>query len=245
MAIKDNIIIFLLIFLSSTTLISQKKEASGAVTDEKALSLYNEILSTRNPHAVLDIISSFDIKAVEEDSLRSYFYYYKGSAYGQIARFDSAFHYLVLAEVTLPENENPEIEIQIIRAYGNVNWARNFYHLALKNYEDALNISNKLDHAEFQISLLGNIAGIYAKLENLPLALEYALKAEVISDRTGVIRPRSHMKIGTYLNELGEYEKALISLNKTRNIILKEGKDSIALGVNYINIATSNFELGR
>ena len=53
------------------------------------------------------------------------------------------------------------------------------------------------------------------------------------------------MKIGIYLNDLGEYERALISLNKTRNIIIKEGKDSIALGVNYINIATSNFELGR
>ncbi|QSE99256.1 helix-turn-helix domain-containing protein [Fulvivirga lutea] len=209
----------------------------------KPIDIYNEILTTRNPNTVIEIVNKLKIEEVAEDSLKSYLYYYKGSAYGQLSKFDSALYFMDKASEVLPKDEHPMIEIQILRAYGNINWAKSFYHIALEYYEKALDISYKLNNAEFQISLLGNIAGIYNKLENLPLALEYALKSEEISDKTGVIRPRSHMKIGNYQNGLGEYEAALKSLDKTRRLILKEGKDSIALGVNYVNIATTHLFL--
>lgn len=234
-------VLFTVFVCSLYVLKGQTKET--ALDDQSAIKVYNEILSTRNPHAVIDILNKINIEQVAEDTLKSYFYYYKGSAFGQLSRFDSSIFYLDKASEVLPKEQYPIIEIQILRAYGNVNWARSFYYIALEYYEKALDLSYEIKNAEFQISLLGNIAGIYSKLENLPLALEYALKSEEISDRSGVIRPRSHMKIGNYLNGLGQYETALESLDKTRKLILTEGKDSIALGVNYVNIATAHLFL--
>ncbi|MEP2773110.1 MAG: LuxR C-terminal-related transcriptional regulator [Fulvivirga sp.] len=234
------------VFLSSLICFfwaSTNGQVNNSIDNQSAINIYNEILSTRNPNVVIDLLNGVNIEQVAEDSLKSYFYYYKGSAHGQLSRFDSAIYFLDKASEALPVEQYPIIEIQILRAYGNVNWARNFYNIALNNYEKALNISYEVKDPEFQISLLGNIAGIYSKLENLPLALEYALKSEEISDKTGVIRPRSHMKIGNYLNGLGQYESALKSLDKTRKLIITEGRDSIALGVNYVNIATAHLFL--
>ena len=170
------------LFAQNTKIVTSNKEA---------VKIYDQILSTRNPYAVLDILKEVDIEKMKVDSLKAYFFYYKGSAYGQLAKFDSALFYMKKADIALPANQYPIIKIQILRAYGNINWARNFYHIALEFYEEALNISNELNHAEFQISLLGNIAGIYAKLENMSLALKYALDADIISQKSGVARPRS------------------------------------------------------
>ncbi|MDH5474949.1 MAG: response regulator transcription factor [Cyclobacteriaceae bacterium] len=213
------------------------------VVKDNSIAIYEEILSTRNPNTVIDILEKIDIDKTKEDSLKSYFYYYKGSAYGQLAKFDSALFYIDLANKSLPKGKNPIIEIQIFRAYGNINWARNYYHTALDYYQEALSISNELNHAEFQISLLGNIAGIYAKLDNVPLALDFALKADVISKKSGVVRPRSHMKIGMYQNKTGNYSDGLENLLKTQELIAIEGRDSIALGVSHINIAESYLAL--
>lgn len=231
-----------LLFLTLAWAVALGQGSGRTLSNDEAVAMYDKILSTRNPNAVLDILSSFSIEQVPEDSLKSYFYYYKGSAFGQLSVFDSAVFYVDKAKEVLPAR-HPVIEIQIYRAYGNINWARNFYHLALSDYEDALKIADSLNNAEFQISLLGNIGGIYAKLDNLPLALDYTLRAEQISERSGVIRPRSHMKIGTYLMELGRHEEGLRSLEKTQALIEVDSKDSIALGVNYINKAQAHLEL--
>ncbi len=232
----------ILILLTLTWAAALGQGSERILFNDKAVAMYDKILSTRNPNAVLDILNSFSIEHVPEDSLKSYFYYYKGSAFGQLSVFDSAVFYVDKAKQVLPSG-HPIIEIQIYRAYGNINWARNFYHLALSDYEGALKIADSLRNAEFQISLLGNIGGIYAKLDNLQLALDYTLKAEQISEQSGVVRPRSHMKIGTYLIELGRYEEGLKSLEKTQSLIEIDGKDSIALGVNYINKAQAHLEL--
>lgn len=207
------------------------------VSNEKATELYQEILKTRNPYAVQELLAPVDIQSITEDSLRSYLYYYKGSAMGQVGKMDSALFYVELAQQAIPRETYPEIDIQILRALGNINWSRNFYNIALTNYQDALSISQAINNYEFQISLLGNIAGIYSKLDNLPLALEYALQAEEISQASGVNRPRSHMKIGNYQIDLGRYEEGIENLFESIRRIKVNNRDSIAMGVCYNYVA--------
>ncbi|MEO9476804.1 MAG: LuxR C-terminal-related transcriptional regulator [Cyclobacteriaceae bacterium] len=213
--------------------------------DQSPSSLYEEILRTRNPHTVLDLLKEVSISEVENDSLRAYFYYYRGSAYGQLASFDSADYYVLKAQSTIREGQYPVVEIQILRALGNISWARSFYNIALGHYQEALEIAQKIDHGEFIVSLLGNIAGVYAQLDDYELALEYALRSETESERTGVVRPRSHMKIGLYQMQLDKTEEGVASLKKTVQIITEEGRDSIALGVCLLNIAHGQLTLKK
>ncbi|MEP4136578.1 MAG: LuxR C-terminal-related transcriptional regulator [Cyclobacteriaceae bacterium] len=215
----------------------------SAQSDQKPASLYEEILRTRNPHKVLDLLKGVQIEKVAEDTLRSYFYYYRGTAYGQLAQFDSADIYISKAQSAIEANKYPVLEIQILRANGNINWAKSFYNIALGHYQHALKIARKIDHGEFIVSLLGNIAGVYAQLDDYALALEYALRSESESERTGIIRPRSHMKIGLYQMKLDKTEEGVESLKKTVQIITKEGRDSIALGVCLLNIANGHLTL--
>lgn len=216
-----------------------------AQADQKPTSLYDEILRTRNPHKVLDLLKGVQIEEVADDTLRSYFYYYRGTAHGQLGQFDSADIYISKAQSAIEADKYPVLEIQILRANGNINWAKSFYNIALGHYQNALKIARKIDHGEFIVSLLGNIAGVYAQLDDYDLALEYALRSEAESERTGVVRPRSHMKIGLYQMELEQTEEGVESLKKTVQIITEEGRDSIALGVCLLNIAHGYLTLKR
>jgi len=212
-------------------------------SNEEATDLYEQILATRNPHIVLSLLDSININAVRQDSLRAYLYYYRASAYGQLAKFDSANHYMGKAHSEITKGTYPEIDIQILRAFGNINWAKNFYNIALTNYQDALAISQDINHSEFMVSLLGNIAGVYANLDNYEVALDYALQSEEVSKRTGIVRPRSHMKIGLYQIALGKPSEAVKSLEKTIDLIKVDNKDSIALGVCYNHFARAHIDL--
>ncbi len=231
--------LFLLTFIPSFSQSPQETEQATAI------GLYEKIMQTRNPNTVLDLLKNYPIQEVESDSLQSYFYYYKGSAYGQIGQMDSALHYVEKAREMVSFEKYPEIAIQILRAFGNIYWSKSFFNLSLDNYQKALTISEKINSAEFQVSLLGNIAGIYAKLDNYPLALEYAKKAEDISKASGIQRPRSHMKIGLYAIELGLYEDGISSLEETIRRIHIDGKDSIALGYCYNSIVDAQLAIGN
>ena len=214
-------------FLALSCLIFASTAQDPNELDE--LKVFEEILSTRNPNVVLDILKNIDLEKVKIDSLRSYFYYYRGSAMGQLGLLDSALYFIDLSFEKLPEN-HPIIEIQILRAYGNIYWAKSFFNLALANYQRALDIAEIINEPEFQISLLGNIAGVHARLDNLILALAYAERAEVISKQSGVVRPRSHLKIGIYSLQIGQNEKGIESLKETIKLIQIDNRDSIALG---------------
>lgn len=211
---------------------------------QNAKEIYDEILATRNPNLVLEILNDFDISSAEPDSLKSYLWYYKGTANGQLGNLDTAIAYVQKAEQALPEG-HPIIEIQILRGYGNIYWAKSFFNLSLSSYQKALSIAEELNNGEFMVSILGNIAGVYAKLNDLPRAMEYALRAEEVSKETGISRPRSHLKIGTYSIELGHYEEAIASLRETIKRIQVNNRDSIALGVCYLNIGKAFYELSK
>lgn len=232
---------FLLILLVTPFTISGVAQNSG---DEKALKLYDEILATRNPNKVLELMSSFDLNGVEEDSLKAYLLYYKGTALGQLGQFDSSISLVTSALEILPPG-HPIIEIQIHRAFGNIYWSKSYFNLSLDSYQRALGIAEELNNGEFQVSLLGNIAGIYAKLDNYKLALDYAYKAEGVSSKSGIQRPRSHMKIGTYLIAIEEYQKGIESLQETVKRIKADQRDSIALGVCYDGIAEAYLGLKK
>lgn len=201
----------------------------------KGAAIYDSIMTTRNPNKVLDILQEFPLEEVKSDSLKAYLYYYYGSSYGQLGKLDTSIFYLEKANQALPQGKHPVIKIQILRAYGNIYWAKSYFTLALDNYQQALDISNENELYEFQVSLLGNIAGVYARLDDYEKALEYALSAEEVSQYSGIMRERSHLKIGTYLIELGQYEEGIVSLNETIRRLQLENEDSIALGFSYLN----------
>lgn len=207
--------------------------------------IYEEIMATRSPNTVLDILSNVHISKVKNDSLRAYFYYYKGSALAQLGNLDESVTLIDSARKTIDEGAYPLIDIQIWRALGNIAWIRSFYNIALDHYQQGLKVSRNIDNPEFQISLLGNIAGVYAQLDDFDKALQYALEAEQVSAASGVVRPRSHMKIGLYLMELGNTQKAIESLMESIDKLKTEGKDTIALGVVNYNIAKGYLNINQ
>lgn len=225
------------LFLSSLLLVGEAQ-----ISDKSALALYDQILSTRNPNAVLDMLHGIDLAEVSSDSLRSYLFYYRATSYGQLSKFDSADYYMLAARRAVEEGKYPELDIQLFRAYGNINWAKNFFNLALLDYQKALTISQEINHAEFETSLLANIGGVYARLENYQLALDYVKQSHLVGEKAGVIRPRSHMKIGIYSLAIGETAQAIASLKETISFIEAEGKDSIALGVAHNALAEAYLE---
>ncbi|UXX80829.1 tetratricopeptide repeat-containing sensor histidine kinase [Reichenbachiella carrageenanivorans] len=116
-------------------------------------------------------------------------------------------------------------------AKGNVYWAKDYYQTALETYQQALDLTHKFktdQHEVFQVMILSNISGIYKKLKENDKALSFAEESINLAYETRNLRPRGHLKFGTTLNELGQYERALDSLRVTKKMIYQHN-DSIAL----------------
>lgn len=224
---------FLSLILLSTTIKLDSQSPSET---------FNEIRQTRNPNLVLELLASLEKKELSDSSKVLYDYYY-GSAVGQLGKLDSSLIFLNLAEDNM-DFEDPIMKIRIHLAKGNVYFAKGFFNLSLTEYQKAREINNILEDSGWEIFLRGNIAGVYARLDDYDRALNYAYQADSIAKETNSANPRSHMKIGNYSMKLGNYEKAQLSLNETLEMLM-DGSDSIALGVCYSLLGKTHSELGE
>ncbi|MCV9389090.1 ATP-binding protein [Reichenbachiella ulvae] len=200
--------------------------------DSTYVELLEAIVQNRNPHTVLKILSdTIDYSLCSNDSLRSRIYYHLGRAHGQLGNFDPSIQYLDQALQLSLDHQLSDGIIGVLMAQGNVYWAKDYYQLALKSYHRALDQLEVLEvnnQGMFRVMLLSNIAGIHSVLEDYDQALEFSTQSTQIAYRTGNLRPRGHLKFGTILNQLGQFQRALDSLQVTEKLILEAG-DSVAL----------------
>ncbi|MEP0365482.1 MAG: ATP-binding protein [Cyclobacteriaceae bacterium] len=217
--------------LLALTLCCNSVFAQNKVLEDSVLiNILEKIEDNRNPNFVLGLIQdSVDIGSCKNDSLKSRVYYHLGRAHGQLGDFDKSLEALSSgAEVS---EKLPESRIGIAMAQGNIYWAKDYYRTALEIYQSALTLSDSFEGDQFvtfQIMLLGNIAGIYSKLEDYEQALLYAKRSVALGYKAEKVRARGHLKLGTILIDVGAYQEALDSLSVTEQFIFQQ-RDSIAL----------------
>lgn len=197
----------------------------------KALEGFKKI---RNPNKVLQSLDSLgNLNGIQNDSLRAAAFYYKGSALGQLNKFDSSLVYLNKSFGITKDKVYPELKVFTFMAFGNVYWAREYISLALEYYQRGLDIcalQNDIGYRQLETLLLNNTAGVYARMEDFDNALLFALKANanlLKTDPSGKA-PRNYLKLGTYLNALKRPAEALEKLIVGEQQAIELG-DSIAL----------------
>lgn len=226
--------------VSFLTLILILHAVSG-LRSQTVAETFDAIRQTRNPNLVLELLNALAEEQLT-DSVRVLRHYYYGSAIGQLGKLDSSLFFLNLSD-SLMNFEDAQLSIRLSLAKGNVYFAKGFFNLSLLEYQKALEVNSVLQDTGWETFLLGNIAGVYARLDDFERALDYAYQADAIARETNSTNPRSHMKIGNYSLQLGYYDKASQSLNETLEM-LKDGSDSIAMGVCYSLLGKTQNETG-
>ncbi|MEO9965292.1 MAG: LuxR C-terminal-related transcriptional regulator [Reichenbachiella sp.] len=207
-----------------------------------------KIERNRNPYKVMEVLSQIgNIEDCKNDSLRADLYYFYGSAFGQLGKFDSSHYFLSRALVISSTRNLPVNHVGTLIAQGNVYWGMQFYHLALEKYQAALELTEKNDGEEFytfHVMILGNIGGIYAQLGEHDKALDYVIRSNRIGVKTNNLRPRSHLKIGRYLLDVNRPSEALDSLHQSIKLIQLHN-DSVALAHCYEYMSTAHLKLSN
>ena len=200
----------------------------GQAAQQAPGDVLGEILQTRNPHTVLDLTNKLDMADISDDSVRAYLLYYRGTAFGQLGDLDTCQYFLDRCREAISNQSFPLLQIQVLRAEGNVFWARDFFTISLQKYQEALLIAEVTGEIEYRISLLSNIAGVYHKLSDLEKAFEYINGAIDLAVEHGFYRPRTYLKKGRFAMELGRDEEAEDTLLEAIKYSI-DYEDSIAL----------------
>ena len=230
---KYSVLLSLMLFFFQEHSYGQVDSKAGVLNQRVAKSL-ESFKKIRNPNKVLLSLDSLgNLSQIQSDSLRAAVFYYKGSALGQLNKFDSSLVYLQRSFDLIKDKDYAELEVFTYMAFGNVFWAREYISLALEYYQKGLDIcalQSDSGYRQLETLLLNNTAGVYARMEDFESALLFALKANanlLKTDPTGKA-PRNYLKLGTYLNALKRPAEAMEKLAIGEKQAVELG-DSIAL----------------
>ncbi len=222
-------------------LIYTKIDTSKVNEYNKIADLYKEI----NPDSTL-----FYAQKAASLSLKSDFtfglataYVNKGNASIILGNYPNALKYFQTAQLEfrklLKEDSSKKVKSGLARAYassGVVYSEQSNQILALKNYEEALQLYQEIDEQANVSKALNNIGIIYKSQLNYPKALEYLKKASKIQTETGEKNAAVTLtNIGAIYFETGQNKNAIQYYNKAKRLF--ENTDNTrgyALLCNYL-----------
>jgi len=160
----------------------------------------------------------------------------------RLSQYDSSL-YFYKKGLAIAENLNDSV--YILKFGGNIALTYSFqakYEEALKMYLERIKIQEKLDPAGVALSLL-EIASIYYYLKDIEQALINAKKAKRIAELFNDNRSlaNAYNSIGTFLDELGKTDEALINFKKSYQLKIQTG-DKLGQINTLINIAENYFK---
>ncbi len=222
-------------------LIYAKIDTSKVNEYNKIADLYKEI----NPDSTL-----FYAQKATNLSLKSDFtfglataYVNKGNASIILGDYPNALKYFKTAQLefrkVLKEDSSKKAKSGLARAYassGVVYSEQSNQILALKNYEEALQLYQEIDEQANVSKALNNIGIIYKSQLNYPKALEYLKKASKIQTETGEKNAAVTLtNVGAIYFETGQNKNAILYYNKAKKLF--ENTDNTrgyALLCNYL-----------
>ncbi|WP_123924612.1 MULTISPECIES: tetratricopeptide repeat protein [unclassified Flavobacterium] len=222
-------------------LIYTKVDTSKVNEYNKIADLYKEI----NPDSTL-----FYAQKATNLSLKSDFtfglataYVNKGNASIILGNYPNALKYFKTAQLefkkVLKEDSGKKVKSGLARSYassGVVYSEQSNQILALKNYEEALQLYQEIDEQANVSKALNNIGIIYKSQLNYPKALEYLKKASKIQTETGEKNAAVTLtNIGAIYFETGQNKNAILYYNKAKKLF--ENTDNMrgyALLCNYL-----------
>jgi len=189
--------------------------------------------------SILTILSVNFSKSQEKD-----LYY----LFAEFSKLYNSGDFLAAEKCMLPilDPDNNQPEIYIIAAYNNLGLVKKsigLYSEALSNYDKAENIAISCDNAQiYLIDIYNNKSRIYTFYRSFSIAVEYLEKIIRIcmsienSDNTMLLRiSRAYLNIGIIYYESGNYNEAILSLEKSQH--LKEENNLPEIELTYLNLA--------
>lgn len=171
---------------------------------------------------------------------------HKGACYWMMSEYDEGLHQLTLALKVANEENDMALKAKVLNNFGRI--YRNLGDLAhaLKNFEEALEINEKIGNELNQTINLTNISNLYYDLNDYETALDYALKCLPIFEQY-----EDDSKLFSIYNTLGniyfkkeEFDQALHYFQLIYNFSDAEGlQRAIAdsgLGKVYYKLKDSN-----
>lgn len=198
--------------------------------NQKALDLYNQSLKL--------------IQLTDDKVMEGIIHHNLGSVYDTLGEYETAiYHYQLGLQLQkgVPFGEVHAL-IMLARAYNSVGNTKE----ALKNYDEALSIAEKLQNNLVKTTALQHMAAIFSSLNNYEKAKEYYTKSIALSESSGDITAKAICYAGLakidqiekrYDAALKKYDVALTLIQKVKDI---ETELNIIYG-----IATTEYKIGN
>lgn len=188
----------------------------------------------QNPNSSLEFLRSVESELPEvNDSSRIQFYLGLGIAYGQLGVNDSSLIYLDQAEEIAQKNSSDRPLIDVWNTKGLVYMATGNFDQSLDYYQKALKIAESRDDQESKtlaIRIIGNAAGVFYQIGDLPSAIDYMNRAIEFSKKIGLSHGLgvSYLRMAILYKDLDSLSQSIKHL-ETSNQLLEEEQDTIML----------------
>lgn len=133
-----------------------------------------------------------------------------GKMYYQLRKFDTSIS-IVDSVLSRSSNYLPEILAKLHRLKGQNYFKKQDFAGALLSYKKSLEVLYNNNDRDQIDDVLAAISSCYYEMDNLPEALNYAQKAEVVSKKEGDLESRSRIlnTLGNINKELGNVDEAI------------------------------------